>query len=705
MPPNGPRYYYLGPWVEGANDRGETAWGLPEHTVGAVILSPVGTISPYGFIATDTPLDDPAYMPFGETLGATMDVQQVSAWSAYTGVPVPEGSYTLLDLLWNTLTVWADPEGISTAAPLLPNQAGELQLWLQGHSLVRAESATTAHPAWPKIRDRVRASYRSMRNWAEQAASQIERVSAADVQRGGRATEEQEAIETLRNLTRRGRSLQDAKAEAATRLRDQAQKWLGFTARKYARLGVTDWRELVPEDLRDREPAKPETTYVDNFNRANGPVGTASGGWDWVIHTADTATVSSNRGVFSVSGANLNVRPPHLSGDDHYIQVDMINGAGNEPALIVRGNNTAGYHFINRGGWGWWRWSGSWIQIGVNASPQPSNGNTVYAGVEANTLTAKQNGTNVCVTTDTALSWGVQVRIGNWTASWTLDNLVAADLAATETIEESITFNSQPGISTAKIFDMGKNTVFNADLSDQPGQYMSTNQAMVMDANVFLDAIKAMSLNKGLSLDPTISESFLKESGFTRGITFQSNLSKSLSKEIVSQKQTVFGIITDYQISKSFETFLNVLYSTANSLQTTKDAEISQTIPFGMDLTFISNIDNAIDLAVLFDASLDDVYNQSAAVIAGISLNVLPDLANQKEITKELLTQLSCEIVAEAVKQFAAVKNVSYNIIKSITVSPTVVSVTFELSNKRTVTVNLFPRVESVKRHTRFTDA
>lgn len=375
--PDGPRYYYLGPWVEDLSAR-ETTWTQPDGTVGSVALSPTDTVPPWGFIATDAPLADPAFLAFGQDLHAEMGAGEIAAWEMYTNLDVPDGRYTLLDLLWNTLTVWADPTGQTIAPPLMPNRHGDLQLWLQGHSLVRSERIDTGHPLWPKVRDRVRVAYRQVRR------------------------------------------------EATTL---EAQKWLGYEERKYRQLGLTDWRELVPPDLRDRQPLKPETVYPDNFNRADGAVGTASGGWTWVITAADTAVVSSNRGQFSISGNNLNVRPPTVSGADNYLQLaNVTNPTQGEPTLVVR----SGY-YCRRTSPGaaaqFYRFSGGWISIGSAGATSIANGDTWYASAEGTTLTSRKNGGAYISTTDTNISSGTTVRLGNWDVrNWYIDDFEGGDI-------------------------------------------------------------------------------------------------------------------------------------------------------------------------------------------------------------------------------------------------------------------------------------
>ena len=126
------RYYYLGPWQQYTDDGGAAYWGAPAGTVGLVDLRPLSPVQTFGFFATAEPLNDSNYEPFGDASGTrlnalTMTPQQRAKWSSMLGINGDNWSGNrLLDVLVDTLTVHADPDGEERAKPLTPLPSGEL---------------------------------------------------------------------------------------------------------------------------------------------------------------------------------------------------------------------------------------------------------------------------------------------------------------------------------------------------------------------------------------------------------------------------------------------------------------------------------------------------------------------------------------------------------------------------------------------------
>lgn len=289
--------YYLGPWVWDTSKR-EPFWRSPDDAVGLVDLRPtpacVATVSHernFGFFAVDGELAAP-YLLLGDSLDAPVEADIREKWASTLGISTPD-SRTVLDLLWDLLTLAADPSGTLLTFPLMPTSRGELELYLGGHSLVRSRHFEGASdPAWPKIRDLLQGIYRRRRD------------------DGGR-------------LHRR---------------------LLSIWREKYK---IEDLRQFIPSDLPLEQPLRPETSYSDDFNRANSD----SLGGSWTEVTGDFDIVSNHveNGGVDASWARYD---EDLSSDDHECQVESAdNYLESQFGVSVRCSPTA-YTCYNT--WAYW---------------------------------------------------------------------------------------------------------------------------------------------------------------------------------------------------------------------------------------------------------------------------------------------------------------------------------------------------------------
>lgn len=213
------RFYALAQrrWIEEGDGFGY--WGLPPGAIGAVDLAPIGS-QQHVFVTSDQPFD-PLAVEAAIGDGTRFDsyvpsLLEATAWETLVGVATQPG-WTLLDLLWETLTAQADPDGVTRAKPIMPTHKGVLELHLGGHSLIRAEKLpqdVTTHRAWPNIQRVLQNDYRA--------------------------------------IQRRDRTL--------------ARKWLGAQRGKY-RLSPERARDLlIPADLPHVLPLTPTTTITDDFS-------------------------------------------------------------------------------------------------------------------------------------------------------------------------------------------------------------------------------------------------------------------------------------------------------------------------------------------------------------------------------------------------------------------------------------------------------
>lgn len=389
--PDGPRWYYLGPWVWVDGD--DPHWEAPAGTVGLIDLR--GASGGVGFFATDTALSDD-YTLLGTDLNGPVDE---GAWGKTLGVTPPAGS-TVLEALVDVLTVQADPTGEARAPPLMPRQDGVLEIWLGGHSQVYARAFEgETDPAWPNIQKRLWETYRTLE--AEATA------------RGSKDT-------TLH------------------------QRALAVWQQKYH---IADADTLIPPDMESVEPVRPETTYTDNFNRADEDL-EASANWTWLTATANTdfnivsnqVAYGGNTGAFGLYRFEQN-----LSTDDHFCQfvVTVETATDGGPMVVTRNDasatttssthnyyranhrNASGDSVIGK------TVAGSGSLIATGGAVNPTAPYTIRLVSNGSTHQLFIAGVLQATATDTAIAGhvrtGMRMALDDGTARW--DDFVIADIA------------------------------------------------------------------------------------------------------------------------------------------------------------------------------------------------------------------------------------------------------------------------------------
>lgn len=382
-----PRYYALAnrPWMG-------SYWGLPEGTIGSVDLSAVGSHN-YVFVTSDKPFD-PAVITQAIGDGTRLDTYiptqvEKDAWASLLGVPF--NGTTLLDGLWNILTVDADPDGTTRAKPIMPTNKGVLELHLGGHSLIRSEKLPadpTTHPAWGNIQKVLQNSYQEIQKENPMLA----------------------------------------------------RKWMGAQRQKY---------ELTPERTRDLMiprgfsrvlPLPPTTTIQDDFNRADGTlngmeatVGGVGQGWTWDAN----ATIQTNQ--IYTNGGSYARADTVLSSDDHYAQATVNNISYSYRGPAVRFDNATTTYYMarpystSRGIWMAKMINGIMTDLGFTVGTTV-NGALVYIEADGSTITATHD-TYEKVVTDTSITGNLYAGFGyvnNAGSGAYYDNFEAGDLVSEE---------------------------------------------------------------------------------------------------------------------------------------------------------------------------------------------------------------------------------------------------------------------------------
>lgn len=394
------RYYALAqrPWVE---EDGSGYWGLPPGTIGSVDLAAVGSQN-YLFVASDAPFDlADVVTTIGD--GTRLDSYEPTqaerdAWGALLGVPF--NGTTLLDGLWNVLTVDADPDGLTRAKPIMPTRKGVLELHLGGHSLVRAEKLPedpTTHPAWPNIQRVLQNNYRAIRG----------------------------SDRTL------------------------ARKWLGAQAAKY-RLSPEASRDLiVPADLPRELPLRPTTTIADSFNRPDNTDLNASNSGKTLDGSAATWSWNEMLGGTTIIGNQLGPTDPgnrmradvDLSSEDNSAQFDIVNYVNGSAGPACRATDSAGFAGLE---WYFAELTSTGVRIRAqvvgSGATQIFSNNYAWSSPAVARITADGSTISVHIdddlaaqVTDTALTAGLRTGVvwtGSPDAASRLDNFEAADLLA-----------------------------------------------------------------------------------------------------------------------------------------------------------------------------------------------------------------------------------------------------------------------------------
>lgn len=265
------RHYYIGPLVL---DPAEGILRQPDHAVGGISLRQTE------FVATDREID-PAAWPWtaylGDSLTGTLTPAMVRDWCRAVGLPNSDRT-NVLALLVERLTERADPAGTSGPYPLIQTHASELELHLGGHSRIwHRRHQGVADPAFPAQRDMYRKMYKGLR----------------------------------------GRSL----ASANHRNRDAHLRFVTDLGERFR----CDPVEFIPENRRKTDKPKPkQTSYSDNFNRANETPLAAP----WGMLTRNTGgtsaiNLSSNAIVPGSASVHHGQYTSAMSSDDHYADLEI----------------------------------------------------------------------------------------------------------------------------------------------------------------------------------------------------------------------------------------------------------------------------------------------------------------------------------------------------------------------------------------------
>ena len=268
--------YWLGPWVKTTDD-GMVGFTPPKGAIGLIDLR--NAFGGYGFFTTpDEIILSSDYTAFGKGHLSELSGDK-TMWGSMLNISTLEGT-TVLDWLWNTLTIHADPKGETHPAPLMPTSKNILNLHLGGHSLVRSKPFNISMPEAAPVIERKQTQYRQ-----------------------------------YRQLARDGKLNSDP---------DFHRRILDMWGEKYKLDNPEDI--FIPSDLPREARLLHRTSVSDDFNRSNENL-EVSANWSLLGSGSGTPSlvVNSNRcREDSISpSASYGQHQTALSSDDHFAEIDI----------------------------------------------------------------------------------------------------------------------------------------------------------------------------------------------------------------------------------------------------------------------------------------------------------------------------------------------------------------------------------------------
>jgi hypothetical protein len=402
-----PNYTYtIGPWKWSASN---AHYAPPSGAVGALDFGTLPEQSVGGsdrgrglfwFPAGHDPGSEYVALATGDCREINSDSVLVSKFQTELGIAV--AGERLVDLIFDGFIGGSDPTGDDAVKPLVPTMSGNLELWMPGHSRVKAERfAWGVHRQTDKLKSMLRKEFDGLM------------IAAGK----GELKDDKQHLRVL-----------DAFCD------------------KYR---VADWKEFVSSKSQKNVPGrvKHETTITESFNTADsgtlGPTLT----WTEVLGTWD---VVSNRAQFaSGQGISGSARADSdLSSADHYAACDITSlGTANQNGQVralARFNASAATYYssgpqYNNGSGGTARHytvkvvSGTaTILAGPTSFTLPSLPLGVRAECNGSTISGHRGGSQIHSFTDTSITGNLRCGIGAVTgaSAVNLDDFAAADLSA-----------------------------------------------------------------------------------------------------------------------------------------------------------------------------------------------------------------------------------------------------------------------------------
>lgn len=395
------QYWYTGPWRWDDSDASMPHWAPPAGCSGLDLRSlpeqsqqggtpglglfwgpvkPAAVGSDYTFLGSGSWHDI-------KSTGKMRDAIRLPGRRRWRG-DAPD----LVGLVFQIMTDGSDPAGDDGPKPLMPNRHGQLSL-----------------ACGQKYRQRFR--------WGRHPhTNRVQALLQGDFDR----------------------QMDDA---AAGRMKDREhhRRILDASREKFARMGLADWRDLVPANRRRDVPGplQHETTITDDFNRSDESLDAGP----WTEVTGNLSVISNRLGLAAATSNSDARHTSSLSSADHYAQVDFVTSSGITTfvAGAARFAGSARTYYAglaptdaSAGTMGIWKVvSGSFTRL-TSPTHESGVGKVNRTEADGSSISQSLDASEVSSLTDTAITGNVQTGVLMRAAATSErgDNFEASDLAA-----------------------------------------------------------------------------------------------------------------------------------------------------------------------------------------------------------------------------------------------------------------------------------
>lgn len=305
-------------------------------------------------------------------------------WQSRLNLPIRPTANTLTDLLFETLTSFADGTGVNYVRPLVPGYDGKLKLFLANSQVLEREWQDNQDPKHAlAILEQLRNTYSEYRQQAVQRGSEYRRKHHL--------------------------------------------RWLAVQSRKY-KLDRAGWR-AIQGDNPEEELENPATTYTESFPTD----GALTSGQDqtWALIAAGTYDVSSNaiRSLVSSQHRQCYVTSP-LSSDDQYCQITKTSGDATYslgPTCRMDGSSYSGYYSMRYSSTIYLRW---WLNnnVGTTLGGFQSLPETFRVEADGSSISHYKNAVLQGSYTDTNVASGSYCGVYSYSSPSQADDWEAGDL-------------------------------------------------------------------------------------------------------------------------------------------------------------------------------------------------------------------------------------------------------------------------------------
>lgn len=274
--------YYVGHWVWNSTD---TRWEPPQFNsiIGSLDLRsnsqcavPGPNPQGWGLFAYSTPqTDSNLVLDLGTNLNTTISVSTLT-WLRNNISSAPIAALTIKSAIWAIMNSLADPTGITKVKNLMPDNQGNLNLYIAGNIILSKRIEPFKSPEWANVQKQYQLDYATIRHDVQYAML------------------------------------------PPNFHREQLAYW--------SQLYGIDYHAFIPAGLPDESPIDYGTTQSENFNCANN-ASSMNCQQTWVV----VGDVNAQLGIKTSSGAdevgssvfNYGRAEADVTGANHFVQLDI----------------------------------------------------------------------------------------------------------------------------------------------------------------------------------------------------------------------------------------------------------------------------------------------------------------------------------------------------------------------------------------------